>query len=159
MAYVIDGSNLLGHRAPGGHRDPEERGRLVAALFAFQRVNRSRIVLVFDGPPDERFGDGRPGEKFHILFPPPGEKADGVIERLLDEVGDKRRCTLVTSDRALRTSARSRGAAVLTAPEFERRLKSALRLGRTEREMRKPRESPTPLETEIWLELFKDRKR
>ncbi len=159
MAFVIDGSNLLGHRFPGGHRDPGERARLVDELLAFQRLSRSRILLVFDGPWDERFADGRLAEKFHVLFPPPGEKADGVIQDLVAGSTDRRRLTLVTSDRELRAFARSRGAAVLTAPEFERRLKTTLRQGRRARELDKPRESPTPLETRIWLDLFKNRKR
>jgi len=158
MAFVIDGSNLLGHRVPGGHRDPEERIRLVAQLLAFQRLNRSRVLLVFDGPPDERLGDGRPADKFHILFPPPGEKADGIIQDLVAGLTDRRSLTLVSSDRELRALARSRGASCLTALEFERRLKAALRQARKARELNKPRESPTPLETEIWLGLFKKRK-
>ncbi|MBN2198875.1 MAG: NYN domain-containing protein [Candidatus Aminicenantes bacterium] len=159
MAFVVDGSNLLGHRAPGGHRDPEERIRLVSALLAFQRLTRTRILLVFDGPPDERLLDGRTTDKFDILFPPPGEKADGIIQDLIAAFPDRRHLILVTSDRELRAFARSRGASCRTAAEFDRRLKSALRQSRKARELDKPRESPSPLETQIWLDLFKNRKR
>lgn len=159
MAFVIDGSNLLGQMAPGGHRDAEARARLVAGLLTFQRLSRSRILLVFDGPPDARFEEGRLGEKFHVLFPPPGEKADGLIQGVLERSRDRRRFQLVTSDRELRTFARSRGLSVLTAQEFARRLKSTLRQGRKERELAKPNPSLTPLETRIWSDLFKKGKR
>jgi predicted RNA-binding protein with PIN domain len=159
MAFLIDGSNLLGHRAPGGHRDRAERGRLVAALLAFQRLTRSRVVVVFDGPPDGELEDLKPGGKFHVLFPPPGEKADGVVEELLAGSGRGGRITLVTSDRELRAAGRSRGAELMTSPEFDRRLRSVLRRAREARELSKPDESPTPLETRLWLDLFKERKR
>ena len=51
MAYLIDGNNLLGHLFPGAHRDPDNRLKLVRRLIAFQRFTRSRVILVFDGPP------------------------------------------------------------------------------------------------------------
>ncbi len=159
MSYVIDGSNLLGQRTPGGHRDPEERSRLVAELIVFQRLSRSRIVVVFDGPWDDRFDEGRLPAKLHVLFPPPGEKADGVIEELILSSTDRRRMTVVSSDRELRSVARSRGVAVLRTAEFERRLKTVLRQGRKERELDKPRASMTSLETRLWLDLFRERKR
>ncbi len=159
MAFVIDGSNFLGHSVPGGHRDPEARAALVGRLLAFQRHTRSRILLVFDGPPDERFGDGRLGEKFRVVFPRPGEKADAIIQDTLSGPVDRRRFSVVTSDRELRAFARSRGARVLSCREFELRLKTTLRRGREGRELAKRTEFPTRLETKLWLDLFQGKKK
>jgi predicted RNA-binding protein with PIN domain len=154
MAYLIDGNNLLGHLAPGESRGPESRYGLLARLLTFQRLTRRRIILVFDGPPDDDLERLKLGRKFEVLFPPPGAKADDVIQERLSLPFDRRAFFVVSSDREVGTQARSRGAAVMKCDEFERELKKVMKKARQERELAKHLEFPTPLETKLWLDLF-----
>jgi predicted RNA-binding protein with PIN domain len=158
MATLIDGNNLLGTLAPGESRDRESRFRLVGKLLVFQRFTRRRIILVFDGPPDDDLEGRRLGPKFEVLFPPPGQKADDVIQERLNLPFDRRRFFVVSSDREVRTQARSRGAAVMKCEEFGRELKNVLKKARQDRELAKRPEFPTPLETSLWLDLFQRKK-
>jgi len=154
MAYLIDGNNLLGHLFPGEIRDRKSRYALTAKLLTFQRLTRRRIILVFDGPPDDDLERQKLGPKFSVLFPPPGEKADDVIQQRLSQPFDRRRMVVVSSDREVKFQARSRGAGVMTCEEFERELKKFWKKARQEREMAKHMEFPSPLETKLWLELL-----
>jgi predicted RNA-binding protein with PIN domain len=154
MAYLIDGNNLLGHLAPGECRDRESRRGLTVRLLAFQRFTRRRIILVYDGPPDDDLEHLTHGRKFEVLFPPQGAKADDVIQERLSLPFDRRSLTVVSSDRELGTLARSRGAAVMKCQDFERELKKVMKKARQERELAKHLELPTPLETKLWLDLF-----
>ena len=154
MAYLIDGNNLLGHLAPGESRGPESRYGLIARLLTFQRLTRRRIILVFDGPPDDDLERLKLGRKFEVLFPPPGAKADDVIQERLSLPFDRRAFFVVSSDREVGVQARSRGAAVMKCDEFARELKKVMKKARQERELAKNLEFPTPLETRLWLDLF-----
>jgi len=159
MAYLIDGNNLLGHLAPGESRGPESRHGLMARLLTFQRLTRRRIILVFDGPPDDDLERLKLGRKFEVLFPPPGAKADDVIQERLSLPFDRRAFFVVSSDRELGVQARSRGAAVMKCDEFARELKKVMKKARQERELAKNLEFPTPLETRLWLDLFRGDRR
>lgn len=155
MAYLIDGNNFLGRTISPVYRDPQHRYDLARRLLIFQRVTRSRVILVFDGPPDPRLLEAEaPGGKFSVLFPPPGETADAVIKDLLASLKDLRRFFLVSSDRELRAFARSRGARVLTCAEFDGMLKEAVKANRRSREMSKTTEKHSPLELDLWSEVF-----
>jgi predicted RNA-binding protein with PIN domain len=160
MAYLIDGNNLLGHLFPGGMRDPENRLALVRKLKAFQRFTRTRVTIVFDGRPSrevEALSDG--GDRFAVRFPAEGENADGAIMDLIDRRRDRRRLFVVSSDRELRAYAREAGAHPLPCREFETGLKRVLRERRAAREMDKPDPRSTPLELNLWLNVFGERKR
>jgi len=154
MPTLIDGNNLLGHLAPGESRGREARQALTARLLTFRRLTRRRIVLIFDGPPDDTLEQQDFGPKFAVLFPPPGGKADDVIEELLSAPFDRRTFLVVSSDRQVRTQARMRGAKVMTCEEFGRELKKVIKTARRERELAKHQEFPTRLETQLWLDLF-----
>jgi predicted RNA-binding protein with PIN domain len=155
VAYLIDGNNFLGRTIPPVHRDPQHRYDLARRLLIFQRLTRSRVILVFDGPPDPKLVEAEaPGGKFSVLFPPRGETADTVIKDLLASLKDLRRFFLVSSDRELRAFARSRGARVLTCAEFNVMLKEAVKRNRRAREMTKTTEEPSPLEVDLWSEVF-----
>ncbi len=155
MAYLIDGNNFLGRTISPVYRDPQHRYDLARRLLIFQRLTRSRVILVFDGPPDPKLLEAEaPGGKFSVLFPPPGETADAVIKGLLDSLKDLRRFFLVSSDRELRAFARSHGAQVLTCGEFNAMLKEAVKSNRRAREMSKITEKPSPLELDLWSEVF-----
>jgi predicted RNA-binding protein with PIN domain len=153
MAFLIDGNNLLGHLFPGGHRDPALRILLIRRLQAFQRQTRTRVILVFDGPPP----DDAPlpaGDKFTVVFPPEGESADTAIEDYISRPRDRRNLVVVTSDRALRTFARAAGAVSLPCDAFSRELKKVLRARREARELEKFDDAATKLEVELWAQAF-----
>ena len=153
MAYLVDGNNLLGHLFPGGHRDPALRVLLIRRLQTFQRQTRTRVILVFDGPPPDDTPLPR-GDKFTVVFPPEGESADAVIQDYIDRPRDRRHLVVVSSDRALRTFARAAGAVSLPCDAFERELKKALRARREARELEKDDDPATKLEVELWAEAF-----
>jgi len=155
MAYLIDGNNFLGHTVASVDRDPQHRYELVRKLLVFERVTRSRVILVFDGPADPQLeGEAFEGRHFSVLFPPPGTSADVLIQELLAARRDLRNFFLVSSDRELKSAARSRGATVLTCGEFNAMLKEALKKNREAREMAKSGEKPSPLEVGLWSDLF-----
>ncbi len=159
MAYLIDGSNLLGFLFPGFFKDPDNKLKLVRRLIAFHRTKRVRVILVFDGAPVPDPGEmALPAERFTILYPERGGSADGIISEFLARPGDQRHLTVVSSDRALRTAARLAGARSLTAREFAAELNRTLRERRAEREMDKHEAPPTALETRLWAQVFKEKK-
>lgn len=159
MAYLIDGNNFLGQTVAPAYRDPQHRYDLARKLLIFQHITRSRVILVFDGSPDPKLTEEDvPTSKFSVLFPPPGVSADAMIKDLLNSLTDLRRFFLVSSDRELRSAARGRGARVLTCGEFKAMLKEALNTHRRSGEMRKTTERPSPLEVDLWSDMFAKKK-
>jgi len=138
MAYLIDGNNLLGHISDYNIKDPRCRTLLVRRLLLFQRLKRSRIFLVFDGPPDENL-ESLVGErkKFLLLYPARGQKADEIIQEIFSRRSDPKRMCVVTSDRELRGMAKAKRARVLSAKEFNRELRRTLEDSREARELEK----------------------
>lgn len=157
MAYLIDGNNLLGHLFPGAHRDPDNRLKLVRRLIAFQRFTRSRVILVFDGPPSadvEAMVGGEP--RLAVLNPEPGGSADALLEDFIAARRDTRRLFVVSTDRGVRAFARAHGAASLTGREFAAELNAVLREHRSARELDKKEARPSKLEVKLWSDVFKD---
>ena len=157
MAYLIDGNNLLGRVAPEELRERTGRDALVVKLLAFQRVTRARIHLVFDGHPDEDRTEVPVNPKFTILYPGEGQSADDVIEDIVRRLTDRRRFFVVSSDRALREFAKKNGVAAVTSEEFAKELKAALKERKKQKEMEKHVDSPSPLEVDLWDEMFKSK--
>ena len=155
MAYLIDGNNFLGHTYAPAYRDPHHRYELAQKLLIFQRLTRSRVILVFDGPPDPYLSDEQlQSKRFTVLFPPPGVPADTLIKELLESLTDLRRFFLVTSDRELKSVGRSRGATVLACSEFKAMLQEALKKNKALREFSKTTENHSPLEIRLWTDVF-----
>jgi predicted RNA-binding protein with PIN domain len=91
---------------------------VVRRVVAFCRSRGARATLVFDGRP---FREELPRQELGpvaLRFPEPGEDADTLIRRLIDAAARPAEITLVSSDRALYSYARTRGAAVLRAREW-----------------------------------------
>ncbi len=154
MAYLVDGSNLVGCLFPGEVRDPGRRATLVRRLAIFQRRTKSRVIVVFDGGEPPGLPAAADKAKFRILFPAEGESADAVIEAYLDRGSDRSRLVVVTNDRSLRDLAKSRGASEMKCDDFERLLKKALSEDREAREMEKADEKASALEVRLWSEAF-----
>jgi predicted RNA-binding protein with PIN domain len=159
MAYLIDGNNLLGHLFPGAHRDPDNRLKLVRRLIAYQRFTRSRVILVFDGPPSADVEAMiRDEARITVLNPEPGGSADVLLEEFIASRRDTRRLFVVSSDRAVRAFAREHGATSLTGRAFAGELNGVLREHRSVREMDKKEPKPSKLEVRLWSEVFREGK-
>jgi predicted RNA-binding protein with PIN domain len=155
MGYLIDGNNFLGHIFPGEIRNPRSRTLLISRLLAFQKVKKSRIELVFDGPPDLDLAEKHfPQKKFFVHFPSPGQKADDIIKELISRPKDSRQFFVVTSDRELKDFAKANGAKTLSVKEFASRLKKVLRERRAAAELEKKATSLSPFEVRLWLDTF-----
>jgi predicted RNA-binding protein with PIN domain len=117
VPYLIDGNNLLG--SWGGPAVPGD-GRLevVRRVSAFCRAKGARATIVFDGAPfraeltDQHLG------AVTVRFPGQGLDADSVIRAMLDEVDRPGDWIVVTSDKAVYSYARTRGARALSAREW-----------------------------------------
>lgn len=157
MAYLIDGNNLLGRVAPHALRDRTGRAELVAKLLAFQRVTRSRIHLVFDGPPGSAPPELAINAKFTVHFPAEGESADDLITAMIERQTDRRRFFVVTSDRDIRELAKRSGLSSVSSDDFAVELKRALKERKKQKEMEKRVEAPSPLEVDLWGKVFKER--
>ena len=155
MAYLIDGNNLLGRLAPHELRERSGRDGLVLKLLAFQKVTRTRIHLVFDGNPERERTEVPVNPKFTILHPGEGQSADDVIEDVIRRVTDRRRFFVVSSDRAVREFAKASGVTPVTSEVFAAELKAALKERKKQKELEKRVDSPSPLEVDLWDEVFK----
>lgn len=155
MAYLIDGNNLLGRLAPQELRERSGRDGLVLKLLAFQKVTRTRVLLVFDGNPERERSEVPVNPKFTILYPGEGQSADDVIEDVVRRLTDRRRFFVVSSDRAVREFAKASGVTPVTSEDFAAELRAALKERRKQKELEKRVDSPSPLEVDLWDEVFK----
>lgn len=157
MPYLIDGNNLMGHIFPHGFREKQSKYNLIYDLLIFQRRKRTRVFVVFDGaaePGLEKFQK----KEFSIIYPPLGQKADGIIKEIISRETDLRRFFVVSSDREIKRFAKSKGAKALSSKEFNRELKTALKQNRKFQEFQKEVSELSPLEINHWLMIFKNRK-
>ncbi len=159
MAYLIDGNNLIGHISPEHLRDPISKHSLISSLLIFQRFKKTKITLVFDGPPDPDLINKNLRKKtFSVLFPDIDENADLVIKRMIEEQTDLRRFYVVSSDREIRTFAKAKGAKSLNCDEFSKLLRSVLKKYKKYQETKKEDISLSPLEVDQWLHIFGNKK-
>lgn len=91
MLYVFDGNNVL---HAGGFRDRRE---LVDRLAGFVALRGARGVVVFDGA-----GEDAAIGPLEVRF---AAHADDMVERLAAEHRSREPVTVVSSDRAVRTTA------------------------------------------------------
>lgn len=124
MPYVIDGNNLLGSwGGPQGQDD--RRGEVVRRVAAFCRARGARAILVFDGHPLRPDMEAQELGPLRLRVPPAGQDGDTVIREIVDGTARPAELIVVTSDKALYSYAKTAGASVLRAHEWnalERRL-------------------------------------
>ncbi len=127
MPYVIDGNNLLGSwGGPSGGDD--RRAEVVRRVAAFCRARGAKAILVFDGHPLRPDMEAQDLGPLRLRVPAPGQDADTVIREIVDTAERPADLVVVTSDKALYSYARTAGASVLRAHEWnaiERRLPRA----------------------------------
>ncbi|MGE5127317.1 MAG: NYN domain-containing protein [Betaproteobacteria bacterium] len=153
MPYLIDGNNVLG--SWGGLASAGDgRSEVVRRVAAFCRARGAHAVLVFDGAPFRPELGSQELGRVSLRFAPRGRDADSLIRELVDAAPRPGEILVVTSDKALYSYARTRGAAVLRAHEW-----NALERGATPRVSKRPRaaDSEKPeRETDVagWLARF-----
>ena len=155
MAFLIDGNNFLGYAAEIGFF-PGGRGQLLSWLQKLGFISKSRILLVFDGPPDPSLAqfDYIHEKSVRIYYPPPGETADDVLKEKIDRHPDPRSLTVVSSDREIRDHAKSRGAKTRNCPQFFKELKAASRQFNELRSEEKEEVNLSPLDLDLWMDVF-----
>lgn len=122
MAYIIDGNNVMGQTV-GWHRDKSgSRRALLVRVAEFVRLKKSRVTVVFDGAPDNRFPEGSAVRGVKVLYAERGSDADSRIQRLVEDSSNPRGLTVVTSDRHLAFLVQARGAKVIRSGEFRQML-------------------------------------
>jgi predicted RNA-binding protein with PIN domain len=147
MPYVVDGNNLLG--SWGGPRGEDGRSEVVRRVAAFCRARGARATVVFDGQPLRADMSEQTLGPLTLRVPPEGRDADDVIRDIVDHAEQPRDLIVVTSDKALYSYVKTRGASVLRAHEWnalERRVTPAAKDGAEKPE----RET----DVEGWLKRF-----
>ena len=116
--WLVDASNVIGARPDGWWRDREGAARrLIDAL----REVGEEVTVVLDAGPAE--WAGREGAFEVAIAPRRGrDAADDEIARRLEADPDPGSIRVVTSDAVLAARARERGAQVVGAGSFRRRL-------------------------------------
>jgi predicted RNA-binding protein with PIN domain len=123
--WLVDGMNVIGSRPTGWWRDrPGAMRSLVESLAAYADVSGDSVGVVFDGRPFEvRSGT------VEVAFASRGGRnaADDEIAALVAADPDPGGLRVVTSDAELARRVRERGAEVVGAGAFRRRLDEAER--------------------------------
>jgi len=150
LPYLIDGNNLLGSWGGLGDRGSDRRLEVVRRVAAFCRARSARATIVFDGAPFRGDRDQQSLGRVSIRFPPRGVDADTVIRQTVDRSARPSDLIVVSSDKALYSYARTRGAAVLRAHEWNAQERRSLRTGSDPADEKPDRED----DVEGWLRRF-----
>jgi predicted RNA-binding protein with PIN domain len=154
VPYLIDGNNLLGSWGGPAVRG-DGRGEVLRRVAEFCRSRGARATVVFDGAPFRPELGGQQLGGVAVRFPPTGADADSVIREMIDRAQRPGDLTVVSSDKAVYSYARTRGAAALRAHEWTALARKpgrqpSARLRRSE-SREKPDHEP---DVEGWLERF-----
>jgi predicted RNA-binding protein with PIN domain len=156
MPYLIDGNNLLG--SWGGPALPRDgRREVVRRVAEFCRARGARATIVFDGAPlrPDR-GDQHLGP-VALRFPPEGGDADSVIREIIDRTPRPAELVVVSSDKALYSYARTRGATALRAHEWTALSRGAVAGGRRTARVAPSAKPERGADVEGWLRRFSRR--
>jgi predicted RNA-binding protein with PIN domain len=151
MPYLIDGNNLLG--SWGGPAVPGDgRAEVLRRVAGFCRAKGARAVLVFDGAPFRPDLGGQELGAVSLRFPAAGQDADSLIRDLVDASKHPGELVVVTSDKPLYSYARTRGAQVLRAREWNALARDAE--ARTPRGAARGEKPERETDVEGWLKRF-----
>ena len=122
---IIDGYNLIRQSKQLSDLDLQDiqlgRDALVDMLAAYKKIKAHRITVVFDGTRPPLLSLQRDRRKgITIVFSHHGETADAVIKQMAHREGEK--ALVVSSDLDIVRSVEARGAATISAPDFEDKL-------------------------------------
>lgn len=159
MAYLVDGNNFIGHTSPYEMRDPRSKYSLIAKLLLFNKIQKVKIIVVFDGSPDPEITDQNfPDKSLTVFYPDIGQNADSIIKDIISKRARTRRFFVVSSDREIKDYARKNGVKPLSCEEFNKQLKAALKENKELKEMEKETSFPSPLEINHWIDIFKKKR-
>ena len=159
MAYLIDGNNFIGHTSSYDLRDPRSKYSLIAKLLIFNKIQRAKIIVVFDGPSDPEITDQNfPEGALKVLYPDRGHSADGIIKDIISKRARERRFYVVSSDREIKDYARQNGIKPLSCEDFNKQLKAVLKENKDQKEMEKEMHLPSPLEIDHWVDIFEKKR-
>ncbi len=155
MPYIIDGNNLIGASPDIVLTDPEARNKISYFIRKFQEKKQNKVVLVFDGAPDNDIHEDVRSRKFTIRYPQYGSTADDEIRRILEVYTSLRDVILVTSDRELKSYAKDKGVKTVNSIEFYFELRRTYRqLGKHEASQKRIDTEVTPGEVDTWMKIF-----
>lgn len=119
---IIDGYNVLGKRGQVGPNSEMAREQFVQELMIYRQRKGHAITVVFDGWRQGRGSEHREHRGgVEVIYSKRGEQADQVIGRLAAEFG--RSCAVVSSDHEIQRVVRAHEAFVISASEFDGRLR------------------------------------
>jgi predicted RNA-binding protein with PIN domain len=124
VTLVVDGMNVIGSRPDGWWRDRAGAAlRLADRLARLAKERDGPVVLVLDGRPSERLGEGD-HDGVSVLYARRGgrDAADDRIVELLDAHEQPGPVVVATSDRGLAERVRFAGGQVMSAGELLRLL-------------------------------------
>jgi predicted RNA-binding protein with PIN domain len=124
VTLVVDGMNVIGSRPDGWWRDRAGAAlRLADRLARLAKERDDPVVLVLDGRPSERLGEGD-HDGVSVLYARRGgrDAADDRIVELLDAHEQPGSVVVATSDRGLAERVRAAGGQVMSAGELLRLL-------------------------------------
>lgn len=151
MAIIVDAYNVLHqtHKLPDPYALMDPAG--LCRAIERSRWARTRAVVVCDGvrKPDEGSYDG----PVELIYSGPNEKADPVIEKLIEHDTGPRRLIVVSDDNRLKKAARKRRAKSMSGEAFLNALVASIDSGpqRTDPHNAKPDALGS---TEAWLREF-----
>lgn len=151
MPLVIDGHNLIGSDPTIGLSDPQDEVRILHKIAEYCRTTRHRVVVYFDRAAAAADNDYSAGLLSVRFVRTPRSADEAILDHLRQLGGEAKNWTLVSSDRALRASARELGARLLPSGEFA----SDLNQPSLDREPTEKPESVSDDELEEWMRLFR----
>lgn len=156
MPYLIDGYNLLHSIC----KVDEELGTIsdvqlcyIISRFLEEVDNKGEIIFDGNGPPDKSPFDNI--KRLEVIFSGMSTDADTVIKNKVYSSTAPRGLAVVSSDRAVRQSARSRKSNTIKSEQFWLKMQKCLsRSGRAEKEPAGKRAGLSDSETDWWLKFF-----
>ena len=143
MSLIIDGYNVLfAYRGMlGGESIESTREKLIALLTYYQKLGREKITLVFDGTHEVSLWPRKNlSGKMTIIYADPDIEADDLINELVAESHEKRRLTVVSSDRKVRAFAERSHAKTTPAGIFIEKVLKRVEKSEARRKSSEPRE-------------------
>lgn len=162
MSLLIDGYNLIyadEELAAAMLQGKLERARdsLLSRLIRYQALSGEKVTVVFDGTVTA----GRQVQKHagvRVLFSRAPVKADAEIEALVAAEGNPRQLRVVSSDRAVRATAKGYNAESVDSETFLKQMRAVMT--RKTKKTRPPEpgekygKAISPLEIQHWLKIF-----
>lgn len=160
MHYLIDGHNLIG-RVPGLRLDdPDDEAKLIEQLHVYAQRIRKKMTVIFDPALYQALPTSSPFADVKAVWAKRGSSADDVIVQRVQKARRPREIVVVTGDQALAGRVRAAGAQVLAPEAFLARMNPP---HESEEAIPDAGEMPdlhlSADEVEMWMELFRERRR